>query len=117
MPLEALRKNINAQLAESVHALGPRIQRRLPTRPLRNNHPLPPRKSLKTTEVSADVARARSENHTHVAVRGLGAQRRTENAQQVEVRQVIRLPFGVYAVDCEGARGRLCRAAAQDYAV
>lgn len=100
MPLERVREDSQCKLAERVHALRLFVQSRGSLRPFRDNLLFPACYRLQIAEVAADVARACCEDHAYVPVCGLGAQCWAEDAEEVEVGQVVCLPFLVDAVDC-----------------
>lgn len=93
MPLERVREDIQRKLAERVHALGLRVQRRRRLRALRYHLLLPARHRVQVFQVTADIAGACCEDDAHVAVCGLRAEGWAEDAKEVEVCEVVCLPF------------------------
>lgn len=103
MTLEGMRENGKAQLAQSVNALWFSVEWRGGIRAFGRLFLFPARHGIKRTEIRADIACARGEDYTDIAVGGLSAKSWTEDAEEVEIGEVIDLPFFVNAVDCERA--------------
>ena len=103
MTLEGMRKDSQTQLAQTVDAFGSGIESGFGSSAFGSLNLLPPGQRFQGAEVCTDIARARCEDHADVAVGGLSTQRWTEDAEEVEVGEVVYLPFWIYAVNREGA--------------
>lgn len=103
MTLEGMCENSQTQLAQTVDAFGSGIESGFGSGALGSLDLLSPGQRFQGAEVRTDIARARCEDHADVAVGRLGAQGWTEDAEEVEVGEVVYLPFRIYAVNSEGA--------------